>query len=261
MPRHPMHDEMQGFHGPPPPLARGRGPLPPPLHAMEEEIAVRHDEIRRIHAENRRMIDENIAMKRDLSAAKEELHALSQVIPKVRADKEAKARELIQMGLKLEAELRALEPIKSEVLQLKSEAQKLDALCQEMTAKVLNMSQDLKHLQAENKKLPSLEMEVDGLRQELVRARTAYEYEKKANAEQIEQRQDMEKNLVSMAREIEKLRAEHTNMDKRARGPGIGAYGTDIGYMGSLGDTYGAEKGLYGAGSWGSYESRGLPRH
>ncbi|KAJ6796718.1 protein FLX-like 3 [Iris pallida] len=260
MPHHSRHDEMQGFRdGPLPHLAQGRGPMPPPLRAMEEDIAMRHDEIRRLHAENRRMIEDNVAMRRDLSAAKEELHVLSQAIPKVRADKELKARELIQMGLKLEAELRSLEPVKAEVLQLQSEAQKLDAMCQEMSAKVQSMSQDLKHLQAENQQIPSLKMEVDGLRQDLVRARTAYEYEKKANAEQMEQRQAMEKNLVSMARETEKLRAEQMNMEKRTRGPGIGAYGADMGYTGSL-DGYGAEKGLYGAGSWGSYESRGLPR-
>jgi hypothetical protein len=47
--------------------------------------------------------------------------------------------------------------------------------------------------------------------------RTAFEYEKKANAEQLEQRQAMEKNLVSMARDVEKLRAELTNAEKRQR--------------------------------------------
>lgn len=47
--------------------------------------------------------------------------------------------------------------------------------------------------------------------------RMAVDYEKKANAEQLEQRQAMEKNLVSMAREVEKLRAELTNAEKRAR--------------------------------------------
>lgn len=93
----------------------------------------------------------------------------------------------------------------------------------------------------------------------------------------------MEKNLVSMAREIEKLRAEHMSLDKRTRGPGnsiniivchssikqlstdtfltgTGAYGGDMGYPGSFGDGYGRDKGLYGAGSWGSYETRGFPR-
>lgn len=47
--------------------------------------------------------------------------------------------------------------------------------------------------------------------------RNAFEYEKKANAEQLEQRQAMEKNLVDMARDLEKLRAEATNAEKRAR--------------------------------------------
>jgi hypothetical protein len=47
--------------------------------------------------------------------------------------------------------------------------------------------------------------------------RNAFEYEKKANAEQLEQRQAMEKNLVDMARELEKLRAEAANAEKRAR--------------------------------------------
>ena len=37
---------------------------------------------------------------------------------------------------------------------------------------------------------------------------TAVEYEKKGNIELMEQRQAMEKNLVSMAREVEKLCAE-----------------------------------------------------
>jgi hypothetical protein len=48
-------------------------------------------------------------------------------------------------------------------------------------------------------------------------SRAAFELEKKVNAEQLEQRQSMEKNLVSMARDLEKLRAEQTNAENRAR--------------------------------------------
>lgn len=51
----------------------------------------------------------------------------------------------------------------------------------------------------------------------LIFCRNAFEYEKKANAEQLEQRQAMEKNLVDMARDLEKLRAEAMNAEKRAR--------------------------------------------
>lgn len=38
--------------------------------------------------------------------------------------------------------------------------------------------------------------------------RAAIDYEKNANIELVEQRQAMEKNLVTMAREVEKLRSE-----------------------------------------------------
>ena len=47
--------------------------------------------------------------------------------------------------------------------------------------------------------------------------RTAIEYEKKGYAENYEHGQVMEKKLVSMARELEKLRAEMANAEKRAR--------------------------------------------
>lgn len=48
-----------------------------------------------------------------------------------------------------------------------------------------------------------------------ISCRNAIDYEKKANIELMEQRQAMEKNLVSMAREVEKLRAELANGDSR----------------------------------------------
>lgn len=41
------------------------------------------------------------------------------------------------------------------------------------------------------------------------------DYEKKANAELMEQRQAMEKNMVSMSRDVEKLRAELTVAESR----------------------------------------------
>lgn len=269
MHRHALHEEMRGYHdGPPPPLPRGRL-MPPPPHSIEEQFAMNHDEIRRLVADNRLLIEENIAMKREIDAAREELHVLGQDIPRIRAEKEAKARELIQMGLKLEADLRALEPIKAEASGLQAEAQRLDALRAEMTTKIQSMSQDLKRMEAENRQLPKLKTEIESLHKEHVRVRTGFEYEQKAHAELLEQRKSMEKNLVSMAREIEKLRAEQMNMEKRARGPGTGAYGAEMGsYPSSFMDGYGREKGpgIYGtgagtgAGSWSSYDPRGFPR-
>lgn len=50
--------------------------------------------------------------------------------------------------------------------------------------------------------------------------RRALEFEKKAHEEQDEQKYAMEKNLISMAREIEKLQAEQLNTERRAHGLG-----------------------------------------
>lgn len=47
--------------------------------------------------------------------------------------------------------------------------------------------------------------------------RAAIEYEKKGYAENYEHGQVMEKKLITMARELEKLRAEVANAEKRAR--------------------------------------------
>lgn len=48
-------------------------------------------------------------------------------------------------------------------------------------------------------------------------SRAAIEYEKKGSADNYEHGQVMEQNLISMARELEKLRAEIANAEKRAR--------------------------------------------
>ena len=47
--------------------------------------------------------------------------------------------------------------------------------------------------------------------------RSAIELEKKGYAENYEQGQAMEKNLIATAREVEKLRAEIANAEKRAQ--------------------------------------------
>ncbi|KAK3019333.1 hypothetical protein RJ639_003864 [Escallonia herrerae] len=72
---------------------------------------------------------------------------------------------------------------------------------------------------------------------ELVRA--AIEYEKKTQASNLEQSQAMDKSMVSMAREIEKLRAELANAEKRARAAAAAAAAAtpSPGYAAGYGNT------------------------
>ncbi|KAM1102396.1 hypothetical protein ACFX2I_011039 [Malus domestica] len=246
----------RGYHDDPRPVMnRGPGSLSIHLAALEEQLAVQHREMQRIIAENRLVIDDNTLLQRQLADAKDEIHRLGQAIPKIRAEKEAQSRELIERGLKLEADLHATEPLKAEVVQLRAEVHKLNNLRQELSSQVQGLTQDVTRLQVENRQLIAMGADIDGMRNELVETRRAYEFERKANEEQVEQKQAMEKNLVSMAREIEKLRAEQLNADRRARGLGGGGYGMMNGSpeMRYSGRPY---RNGYSTG-WGPYDKRG----
>ncbi|XP_042501496.1 protein FLX-like 3 [Macadamia integrifolia] len=264
MPRLPLTDGQHVF---PPEGPFVRGMLPPPPHPalLEEELEMQHIEMRRLLAENRRLAEDHIILQQELGFAKEELHRMNIAIADIHAAREAHSRELIEKGLKLEADLRATEPLKNEVLQLRMEVQRLDSSKKDLDAQAQNLTKDLARLQTDNKHIPTLRQEIDALHQELMHARTAIEYEKKANFELMEQRQAMENNLVSMAREVEKLRADLASVDGRPWAAAQdGAYGmklnsTDGGFPSAYGNRFGAylgvaDKGhLYeaGSGSWG----------
>ncbi|MBA0779326.1 hypothetical protein Gotri_003588 [Gossypium trilobum] len=207
--RHGFPPERSFLRGPPLPQQR-----PHPV-LLEEELEMQHAEIRRLLTDNSRLVEDRIAIRQELGAAKEEIHRLNLFIGDVRAEQELYSRGLIDKGLKLEADLRATEPIKKEVVQLREEVQKLNNNKQELTGQVQALKQDIGRLQADNQQIPVLRAEIDGLHQELMHARNAIDYEKKANIEMMEQRQAIEKNMVSMAREVEKLRAELAIVDGR----------------------------------------------
>ncbi|XVF25115.1 hypothetical protein REPUB_Repub13aG0186200 [Reevesia pubescens] len=255
-------NDRRGF---PPERHFHRGPpLPhPPPHPvlLEEELEMQHAEIRRLLTDNHRLVEDRMAIQQELGAAKEEIHRLNLVIGEIRGEQELHSRGLIEKGLKLEADIRATEPLKKEAVQLRAEVQKLNNVKQELNGQVQTLKQDVARLQADNQQIPILRAEIDGLHQELMHARTAIDYEKKANIELMEQRQAMEKNMVSMAREVEKLRAELASMDGRQWAAG-GPYGMK--FNGSEGafpapyEGYGAHLGVadkgpfYGPGpaSW-----------
>ncbi|XP_048566492.1 protein FLX-like 3 [Triticum urartu] len=248
------YEEPRVFRdGPPPRLARERSISP---RRFEGELPSRRGELRRIRDDNQHLVDEIVGLRQAMSRLKEDLHSSSQVIPKLRAEKELESRELTQRNLKLEAELRSLEPLRQDALQLRSEAGSLESLRQELNTKVQGLTKELEQQSSENQRIPAMIAERDDLRQELIRARAALDYEKNAKPELMAQVQAVEKDLVSMAQESEKLRAE---IEKRRAPPprvsGYGAYGPPPG-MGVQGmydsgyNTYTDRRYGTGAGPW-----------
>lgn len=244
-----------------PGLPLPRAPMPPHPALLEEELEMQHAEIRRLVADNRRLLEDRMAFQRDLAATKEELHRMNLAIADIHAERELRAREFNEKRQKLESDIRATKPLKNEAVQLRTEVQQLKNVNKDLEAKVQTLTQDLLRLKTDNQQIPMLRAEIDGIHQELLRARTMVDYEKKANIEMMGQRQAMEKNLVSLAREVEKLRAELSSSNSRQWGAG-GTYGTKFGspegrFPAPYADGYGDHMG---GTSWGHHEKARMNR-
>jgi chromosome segregation ATPase len=191
--------------------------LPPHPAIIEEHLAVQHQDIQGLLIDNQRLAATHVALKQELEAVQHELQRTDHVARARHADKDMQMRELYEKSVKVETDVREVKAVNNELMQLNSEIQELTSARHKLTAQVQGMTQDFARATAELQKAPGVKAEIEGLKQELQRARAAIEYEKKGYAENYEHGQVMEKKLISMARELEKLRAEMANADKRAR--------------------------------------------
>uniref|UniRef100_A0A7N0RI67 Protein FLX-like 3 n=1 Tax=Kalanchoe fedtschenkoi TaxID=63787 RepID=A0A7N0RI67_KALFE len=212
---HRGYDDRRGYAPEGPPL---RDPLPRPQQHpvfLEEELEAQNAELRRLFEDNRRLAEDRAVLRRELNAAKDEVHHMNGVISNIRADQETQLRELYEKGKKLEGDVRTAEPLKSEATQLRAEVQKLSGAKQEYGRQIKSLGAEREKLQAENQQMPRMRSELDELKKEFMRVRMALDYEKKASFELMEQRQGMEKNMISMSQEAEKLRVELAGSDPR----------------------------------------------
>ncbi|GBG68523.1 hypothetical protein CBR_g3067 [Chara braunii] len=228
--------------GPAPPMFPGAAPPPPPQQVslpavMEHKLATAQTEMQRLLTENQRLAATLVGLRQEVAAAQGEIQRLNQTLTTHQAESEASMRNLADSNSRMLEELRAAEPLKQELHAARMEIQSLHVRCKEaetaraaahqqlqgVTNDFQKARQELSQLPAmrqEVQKLPLLRQEILGLRQELQQARSHLDFERKVNAEQIENRQRMESNLVAMARENEKLRAELTNTERRASSGG-----------------------------------------
>ncbi|XP_062011724.1 protein FLX-like 1 [Rosa rugosa] len=289
----PMHEVPYGRgHGPMPHPAlleemresqHGMGPrsLPPHPAIIEEHLAAQLQDIQGLLVDNQRLAATHVALKQELEAAQFELQRMAYHVDSMRSDKDVQMRDLYDKSVRLEMDLRGVEAMRAELLQVRADIKELTVARQELSGQAQAMTQDLARINADLQQAPILRAEIESMKQELQRARAAIEYEKKGYAENYEHGQVMEKNLISMARELEKLRAEIANTEKRARasaavGNPSGGYNANYGNpeAGYAGNPYPATYGMNpvqgGAenfpqypmpGSWGAYDMQRAQGH
>ncbi|KAF3773036.1 FLX-like 2 protein [Nymphaea thermarum] len=254
-----VHTDSFGSQGVRPPT----GPFPfdmlPPPEVMEQKLAVQHVEMQRLATENQRLAATHSVLRQELAAAQQELQRLQAHIGVIKADKEQQMRVLMEKISKMEMDLQSTDSVKSELLQARAEAQNLVTARQELISKAHQLTQDMQRSHAETQQIPALLAELDGLRKEYQHCRVAYDYEKKVYNEQFESLQVLEKNYVSMVREVEKLKAELANSSNHERSGG--AYGSVAGYKESdVSSLHSAGQNAYGDGYGAAQQARGLPQ-
>lgn len=229
------HGPVPGALGPA--VHRPLEPLPHP-ELLEGKIAAQAAEIEGLLRENRRLAENNENMRQQIGANQQELQRIQSHIGSIRTESDIQARGLVEKIRKMEDDIRAGETVKEELLKAHNEAKSLVLTGQELTGDIQRLTEELKKASGDGKRLPELLPELDGLRQEHQKIRAAFEHTKGSNFEQVERMRSMEKNLITLAREVEKLRADVMSAEKGERvnpyaasygNPGTG-YSLGVGY-------------------------------
>ncbi|KAJ3669434.1 hypothetical protein LUZ60_011384 [Juncus effusus] len=213
--------------------------LPPPHHstgsisALEDRLAAIDREIHSLLVDNQRLAAVHVALRQELLKSQHELRVSAATASGVRADKEAELREVMERAMHAEAAARQVDGVKMEIVRVCEDVKKLTAVRDEMVERLVGMRGELGRMKAENGRMEMVGKEIDAMQREIQKGRAAIEFEKKAHAENLEQSKQMESNMVSMAREIEKLRSELGNVGKKI----VAANATNPGYAGAYGNS------------------------
>lgn len=188
---------------------------------IQDRLAAQQHEIQGMLADNQRLAATHVALRQELELAQHEIRRMRNALGSARAEADLQLREGYEKAMKMEAELRSVEAVKAELERVRKDIQQMGAARQELGGQVQSLNKELDRTNVELQRVPPLKGEIENTRQELQRARDAIEYEKKGYAENYEHGQAMEKNLITMARELEKLRAELASSQKRAGPPAV----------------------------------------
>lgn len=187
------------------------------VRALEEGVEARHREIQTLIADNQRLAGIHVALKQDLAATQEELRRLSAASAEVKAERDAEVREIYEKSLKVDAEVRAVAAMGAELDRVRADVQELAAARKELATQLQAVESDLARARAEAQFVPAIKADIEAMRHEVQRGRNAIEFEKKTHASNLEHKRAMDNNMIIMTREVEKLRAELANAEKRAR--------------------------------------------
>lgn len=189
---------------------------PAEVHLIEDRIATQRREIQELLLDNQRLAATHVALKQDVAAAQDDLRRFSAAASSVKADRDAQVREIYERSLKLEAEARSIDGLPVELNRVRADIKELRTERKVLLEKLKDIDADIASAQSELRQMPDLKSEIEAMQGEIQRGRAAVEYERKMHSTNFELSEAMEKHMISMASEAEKLRSELADAEKRA---------------------------------------------
>ncbi|VVB01825.1 unnamed protein product [Arabis nemorensis] len=214
---------------------------------FEDRIAIQHREIQSLLTDNQRLAVAHIGLKDQLNLAKRELALLLETAAKVKAEREAKVREVYQNALRMEAQARVIDGLGAELDRVRSDVQKLSDDRQEQATELAMLNGELAKAKPNSDRAKEVKAEIEPLREEVRKGRAALELEIKTRASNLHHERGMEKTIDHLNREIVKLREELVNVQTKAKAaeaapnssPGlVASYGNSDDIYGGQGHQY-----------------------
>ncbi|KAH6766054.1 hypothetical protein C2S52_017037 [Perilla frutescens var. hirtella] len=193
------------------------------VRLIEDRVAAQSREMETLFIDNQRLAASHVALKQDVVAAKQDLRRLSDAACSVKAERDAQVREVYERSLKLEAEARPNDGLSAELERIRAEIKVLRAEIEHLSKKLKGIEDDIAAAHPELQEFSELKTDIEAMQREIRKGRAAVEYERKMHSTNFELDGVMEKHLISMAREAEKLRSELANAEKRAMAAIVGA--------------------------------------
>ncbi|KAF8715088.1 hypothetical protein HU200_027640 [Digitaria exilis] len=188
------------------------------LEMLESKLAMQTAEVEKLIRENQRLATSHVVLRQDIVDTEKEMQLIRTHLGEVQAETDVQLRDLLETIRLMEADIQSGDAVQRELHQVRMEAKRLSAERQMLTHEIDNANKEIQKLSAgDNKSLPELLAELDGLRKEHHGLRTQFEFEKNTNIKQVEQMRTMEMNLITMTKQAEKLRADVANAERRAQ--------------------------------------------
>uniref|UniRef100_A0A0A9EQS5 Uncharacterized protein n=1 Tax=Arundo donax TaxID=35708 RepID=A0A0A9EQS5_ARUDO len=186
---------------------------------LENKLSMQTAEVEKLIRENQRLAKSHEVLRQDIVDTEKEMQMIRAHLGEVQAETDLQIRDLMERIRLMEADIHSGEAVSKELHQVHMEAKRLTAERQMLTLEIENVTKERQKFSAsvDNKSLPELLAELDGLRKEHHNLRSQFEFEKNTNIKQVEQMRTMEMNLITMTKEAEKLRADVVNAERRAQ--------------------------------------------